>query len=112
MRTGKAKLGASLATDSSAKSNISEAKPINPDPPPQAKSPELTAEETRQHAKTVEEFVQKVGALEREIQPLVQWATQFVMSTKREDTRKMVQICQVNKYFELLCSLLFIILFK
>ncbi|KAI1731516.1 calponin homology (CH) domain-containing protein [Ditylenchus destructor] len=96
VRTGKAKLGAGIAATEAGDKQKQQVSPalMKPSDTPQATSPDLTPDETRQHAKIVDEFVQKVGALEREIKPLVDWAALFVMSSKREDTRQMVQICQ------------------
>uniref|UniRef100_A0A915DTR3 Dystrophin n=1 Tax=Ditylenchus dipsaci TaxID=166011 RepID=A0A915DTR3_9BILA len=110
VRTGKTRLGAKSGGDSdqarpsqitttTPSSSSTEDKPVEQPGevlarPETAKSPEQTPEESKKQQQIVEEFVQKVAALEREIQPLVLWTEGFVISTKKEDVRHMVHACQ------------------
>lgn len=43
----------------------------------------------------ITEFIERVKLLEQNIESLYDWATNFNISTRREDIRNMIQICQV-----------------
>lgn len=65
--------------------------------------PEITDVNTMlsdtEQAIIVTEFIERVKLLERNIKSLTDWAAEFSISTRREDIRTMVQICQVKLTF-------------
>lgn len=54
-----------------------------------------TSSSDSEQAMVVTEFIERVKLLERSIKPLSDWAADFSISTRREDVRNMIQICQV-----------------